>query len=101
MKKITLSLSFTLLTITAFCQTVTITDLKKLSKSEDAGKILIAKSYKMTEIKRLHKKKQILYVINNRTPKAESIEIGPVVTSGGRALSFMVLLLQAVALAPD
>jgi hypothetical protein len=76
MKTIILLLFFVHLTVTAFCQTVTIIDLKKIARGEDADKTLTAKSYKMIEIKGPHKKKQTFYVANYRSPIAESIQIG-------------------------
>jgi hypothetical protein len=79
MKKIILLLFFVHLTIAAFCQTVTIIDLKKLSKGEDPDKILVSKSYQLMKVKTKHPQShnQIIYVINNNTPKAELIQIGP------------------------
>ncbi|HEY4325232.1 MAG TPA: hypothetical protein VGN20_14640 [Mucilaginibacter sp.] len=81
MKKIILSLCFMQFTATAFCQTITINDLKQLLKCGDADKILISKSFKMKVVKHPHKKKQTLYVINDNTPHAESIELGADMTS--------------------
>lgn len=69
-------------TLAAFCQTLTINDLKQLLKGGDADKILTSKSFKMKEVKRRHKKTQIFYVINDNTPHAESIQLGQDITSG-------------------
>ncbi|HEY2581678.1 MAG TPA: hypothetical protein VGI43_07725 [Mucilaginibacter sp.] len=81
MKKIAPLLCFLLFTMTAFSQTLTINDFKELVKGGDANKILTSKSFIAKEVKRPHKKKQILYVINDNTPHAESIELGPDITS--------------------
>ena len=76
MKKIILLLFFVHLTIFAFCQTVTILDLKKLSNGGDADKILIPKSFQLVKAKHPRSRNQTLYVINNNTPEAEFIQIG-------------------------
>jgi hypothetical protein len=81
MKKIILLLFFAVFTATAFSQTLTINDLKQLLKGGDAEKILTTKSFTKKEVKHPHKKKQILYVVNDSTPHAESIELGAEVTS--------------------
>ncbi|SRR5260221_9364060 len=76
MKKIILLLFFVHLTIVAFCQTVSILDLKKLSNGGDADKILIPKSFQLVKTKYPQSRNQTLYVINNNTPKVEFIQIG-------------------------
>jgi hypothetical protein len=86
MKKIILLLFFVHLTIVAFCQTVTILDLKKLSSGGDAEKILIPKSFKLVKAKHAQSRNQNLYVINNNTPKVEFIQIGPGMPAKGGTL---------------
>lgn len=81
MKKIILLLFFVHLTIVAFCQTVSILDLKKLSNGADADKILIPKSFQLVKTKHAQSRNQTLYVINNNTPEAEFIQIGPGIPS--------------------
>jgi len=73
-------LCFMPLSLTAFCQTLTINDLKELLKGGNANKILTEKSFVKKEVKHRHKKKQIFYVANGNTPHAESIELGAEVT---------------------
>jgi hypothetical protein len=86
MKKIILLLFFVHQTIVAFCQTVSILDLKKLSSGGDAEKILIPKSFKLVKAKHAQSRNQSLYVINNNTPEAEFIQIGPGISSKGGML---------------